>query len=106
MAPRPRQLSMFPGFKEKGATSRAAAEAIAPRTKILRDKIMELFAQPSWMVGLTTDEAAKLLREDKLAIRPRFTELYAEGLITKSAIRRKNESGASAAVWVPCRKPK
>lgn len=84
-----------PGSKRDG-TSRDAAQAIAPRAKTLRDQCLALIRQHP----MTADECAAQLNESVLAIRPRITELLKLGHIRESGLRRKNASGASAAVWV------
>lgn len=92
-----------PGFKEKGGASQDAAAAIAPKADGLRERILALFnSEPLKVKGrvrITADEAAAMLRVDRLGIRPRFTELLAEGKIRKTDQRRKNVSGQSATVW-------
>ena len=83
-----------PGYRRTD-TSKAAAEDIAPKAETLRQMcIRELFHR-----GLTADECADILGVDKLAIRPRFSELLKMERITDSGIRRQNASGKSAIVW-------
>jgi hypothetical protein len=83
-----------PGFKEQ-ETSRAAAEAIAPRTPRLRAACLRVIArQPA-----TPDEVADELGLSILSIRPRFTELARTGRITDTGLRRPNQSGRMAKVW-------
>ena len=48
---------------------------------------------------MTSDECARELGIDRLAIRPRFTELSQSGSIQDSGQRRKNSNGKSAIVW-------
>jgi hypothetical protein len=93
-----------PGFKEKGGASQDAAAAISPKVDALHLRILTLFENDALKgadgrVRLTADEAATMLRVDRLGIRPRFTELLAEGKIKKTDQRRKNISGQSATVW-------
>lgn len=83
-----------PGYRRR-ATSKAAADAIAPRAVKLRDLV---FAEIKKRDG-TADEIAKRLRQTVLATRPRCTELAKLGLITDAGIRRSNVSGRSAIVW-------
>lgn len=79
----------------KDDTSREAAEAIRPRSHILRDKVLAcLKRQP-----LTVHECARLLRETVPAVQPRFSELRAMDLIADSGERRLNDSGRKAIVW-------
>ena len=89
-----------PGAKTPG-TSTEAAEKIAPRASVLRDRVERLFLTGA---TLTADECAEALHESVLAIRPRLSELVKMGLIGKSyqgdmPERRKNASGMSAQVW-------
>jgi predicted ArsR family transcriptional regulator len=83
-----------PGYKAPG-TSREAAQAMQGRAQRLRDQVLALLQSEE----LTADEAATKLGESVLSVRPRFSELHRMGLIWHSTKRRKNISGASAAVW-------
>ena len=83
---------------QHGDTDRAAAEHIerSGRAQTLRDQCEDLLRRhPS---GMTADEAAVSLRVDKLAIRPRFTELKQRGELVYRGRRRKNASGSSQRV--------
>src|SRR5690606_7276704 len=73
-------------------TSEDAAEAMASRAERLRDAILRLLLAHD---NLTPDEAAEMLGESVLAVRPRFTELGERGLgwVERSGERRVNESG-------------
>lgn len=68
------------------------------RTARLRGKVRGAYA--AMTKGLTADECAAALREDKLSIRPRVSELVKDGFLKDSGIRRKNKSGKSAAVFI------
>ena len=48
---------------------------------------------------MTTDETANVLGVDRLAIRPRFSELKDMLLVRDSGERRKNKSNKNAIVW-------
>lgn len=85
-----------PGFKEP-TTSQDAAVKMKSRAETLRAKVM--FAIEMAPTGLTPDEAAGLLGESVLAVRPRVTELKRLGLIEKTGERRRNVSCMSASVW-------
>jgi len=87
-----------PGYKDRD-TSRQAAQHVASRVELLRDRCA-LRVRQAGAQGLTADEAAELVGETVLAIRPRFTELLHLGKIKDSGTRRKNDSGRSAKVWV------
>ncbi len=82
-----------PGWKGT-PTSHAAAESVDADT--LRGLALDyLQAQGDH----TADEIAAGLRIDRLAIRPRCSELKAKALIRDSGVRRPNASGKSAIVW-------
>ena len=87
------------GYKHSPAeTTKQAAESMARPAPHLRVRVLEAIrAAPE---GLTADEAAERLNLSILSIRPRVTELKADGLIIPSCARRKNASGRNAIVWV------
>ncbi len=76
-------------------TSKAAADAMETGAVAIRNKVLRLL----WTGCFTADEAAARLGIDKLAVRPRFSELAKMNLIADSNLRRKNESGKQAIVW-------
>jgi predicted ArsR family transcriptional regulator len=85
-----------PGVKtERPETSRQAASKMESKAATLRERCFRLLQGDSY----TADEIAAALGEDRLAIRPRISELVAMGKIEDSGRRHKNESGARAAVW-------
>jgi predicted ArsR family transcriptional regulator len=84
-----------PGYRQTD-TSKAAADSMKPTSNLLQRKVLSLLTPA---LCLTADEAADLMGEDKLSIRPRFTELKALGKIEDTGLRRRNESGRSAIVW-------
>lgn len=80
------------GFK--GAeTSFEAARSIDAKT-LQRLVLAQLYVRP-----MTADEIADRLGIDKLSIRPRCSELKAQGKLTDSGIRRENASGKRAIVY-------
>lgn len=83
-----------PGWKDRD-TSEAAAEAIKPKADTLRQKVMTALS----LRPMSTDDTADVLDEDKLAVRPRFSELSAMGLIEDTGRRTRNVSGKMAIVW-------
>lgn len=87
-----------PGFKEP-TTSKESAIKYRGRAKVLLPKVFDAIVAAG-AAGLTADEAASILGETVLAIRPRVTELKEIGEIERSGERRKNVSGMSAAVWI------
>ena len=89
-----------PGYKEP-TTSRAAAERIRPTAEDLRARVLaSIKAEPK-----TADAVADALGITLLTIRPRVSELRAQGQIRPKIdergrqVRRRNFSGASAIVW-------
>jgi len=74
-------------------TSEDAAEAMASHAERLRERILELLLGHD---NLTPDEAATLLREDRLATRPAFSVLRGLGYLEHSGERRRNVSGLRA----------
>jgi len=80
----------LPGYKV-GGTSKDAAIAIG-NTEAIRLQILD-------MLPRTADEIASAIGRSILYIRPRLSELVADGRARKTQARRKNESGLSAAVY-------
>lgn len=84
------------GWKtEDPPTSRLAGLAEEGRAATLRDEARTLLAYQD----LTADECAALMESTVLAVRPRLSELRAQGRIEPTGERRRNASGHSAAVW-------
>ena len=86
-----------PGYREQ-TTSRAAARVVAAGAGALRERVFAVI-RAAGARGLTADEAAAALGETILCIRPRVSELRAEGRIEPTGERRKNDSGLSAKAW-------
>lgn len=86
----------FPGFKAAG-TSEEAAQAIAPRVKGLRLRVLNVF-KGSHPQGMTPDEAADSLKLSILSVRPRCSELRRLGLLERMLARHPNDSGCQANV--------
>lgn len=84
-----------PGHKG-GATSAAAAEAVAPSASTYREMVLRGLRRrgPS-----TPEEMALWLRVDLMSIRPRFSELSAKGLIRRTGQTRISRTGKRANVW-------
>lgn len=83
-----------PGFKRR-QTSRAAAEAMAPKAKSLRARVYDaLKSKPG-----TPEEIAARLGEPVMNCRPRFSELSAHDLIRDTGHRRTAMGGRQAIVW-------
>ena len=86
-----------PGFKTPG-TSEDAARAMRGHSVELRRRTLDAI-RGSGMFGLTADQVAFELGANILAIRPRVSELAADGEIIKTEERRANASGLKASVW-------
>ena len=78
--------------------SQEAAQHIAPSVGELQKLTLREIAKHQ--SGLTADEVAARLGLDRLSIRPRCTELRKRNKIFDSSVRRKNQSGRSATVWI------
>jgi hypothetical protein len=85
-----------PGFKEH-TTSLEAAAAVASKAAAMREKVLSVFQTGA---RLTADEVASRLKESVLSIRPRVSELYADGKIVRTGGCRKNRSGNRTHVLV------
>ncbi len=84
-----------PGYKARD-TARDAARDMAPKAPVLRAMILESMGKGyAW----TPDKFAESRGLDKLAVRPRFSELAATGDIIDTGQRQSNASGKRAAVW-------
>lgn len=80
-------------------TSIAAADALASILGRLQLMALEAIRESGW-TGLTAEELAKRLGEDRWTIQPRTSELRIKDLIRDSGMRRRNASGKAAIVWV------
>lgn len=99
-----RQEELWPVYPEvPGArptdTSLAAAESVAETAETLREAVF------GWILlrkggGSTADETAEALDLSILTVRPRVSELRAQGRIVDSGERRTNASGRRAIVWI------
>ena len=83
-----------PGYKKR-ETSKQAAEDIKPSAETLRNQVYQILKSRE----LSADQCAELMEEDKLSIRPRFSELAKMGKIEDSGKRTLNRSGKRAVVW-------
>jgi DNA-binding MarR family transcriptional regulator len=84
-----------PGFARDSQTSRAAAEAIAPKMRELHRLILAALANHG---ALTADEIADRLSRHVLTIRPRLTELKELGYVESARITRPSAIGNSMRV--------
>lgn len=97
-----------PGWKEP-TTSRDAAERVASEAKTLRDNALKVL-RAAWPAGLTAHEVAARMGRSIMSIAPRLSELRKVDEVMPARredgkpLRRPNESGCTATVWV-CRRP-
>jgi hypothetical protein len=84
--PEPR-YPLVPGAKVAG-TSRDAADKVAPKV-----------AGGRRLGPKTPDEVAAAIGKSVLYVRPRMSELAAQGLVEKTGVRRPNDSGLDANEW-------
>lgn len=88
------------GFKGSAETGREAAEAINKKLGRLQ-RLVQSAVKARGRYGLTPEEAADILRMDRVSVQPRFSELKALGLVKDSGLRRINPSSRKrAVVWV------
>ncbi len=86
-----------PGWKATTTeTSREAAALERMPAGVLREQAERILQR---FENCTADEAATLIGVSPLAIRPRFSELVAQGKAEDSGVRRRNASGKSAVAW-------
>ena len=87
-----------PGYKIEGTSQQAAASMVGP-ANALRMRVLAHVRKCGYN-GSTTDICASVIGESVLAVRPRFTELEQMGLIRKTKLTEKNESGRNATVYM------
>ena len=97
-----KQLEMYPfgaGYKEIAGVSKQIAKK---QNKELNNRFTWSMALNLFKVhleGLTSDEVAEMLNESISSIRPRVSELRAQGKIVSTGKRRKSSTGNGATVW-------
>ena len=79
------------GWKD-ATTSKDAAQAIEGqgRAAILRERVLAAYRTDLYT---TADEMAHYLNESILAIRPRVSELYKQGLLRRTGAKHKSDGG-------------
>lgn len=77
-------------------TRRESHEAIKPSKAHLQKLVLDLLKNEG---PRTADECATRLNVDRLAIRPRLSELSLSGCVSATSDRRRNDSGKYAIVW-------
>lgn len=87
-----------PGYKRPGTSQEAARKVRGSANDRRAEALRLIIASPA---GLTADEVADAMLLPVLSIRPRVSELVAQGRIIEGPTRRKTSSGMSAAVWIP-----
>lgn len=84
-----------PGWKARETSAQAAAQAEPAASRLKR----LCLAQLRDVGPMSPDECAERLGEDKLSIRPRFSELAALGKIEDTGLRGHNASGRRCIIW-------
>lgn len=86
-----------PGWRDP-TTSLDAAKRVKDKSKVLRARILaHLELVP---LGLSAHEIARSLELPSSVVQPRLSELRSAGRIKPSGRRVRNESGATAHIWV------
>lgn len=84
-----------PGYKED-TTSRDAAEAFENEAHVLRQMVVASLRDRG---PATADTLARSIGRDRLAVRPRVSELRAAGAVFDTGKRGVNVSGKKAIIW-------
>ncbi len=85
----------IPGFRPAATeTSREAAPSRNSAAALREQCVQALAKSPG-----TADEIAHRMGVSFLSIRPRISELRAQGTVVPTDVRRPNDSGKSAVVW-------
>lgn len=92
-------LSWRPPAQRHSDTSRAAADAIAPKAGTLRAVVLA-FIKSQGAFGATDEEISLALDMAGNTVRPRRRELQQAGLVVDSGRRRPTESRRLAVVWI------
>ena len=83
-----------PGWKGRD-TSKAAAQAIAPKAQSLRERVLvAVTAQPG-----SPEQIARRIGVPLMNVRPRLSELAARGLVVDTGRREIADGGRKAIVW-------
>lgn len=81
------------------ATSQAAAIGVNSKAKVIRQKVLDALKQAG-VRGLTAEECAEIIKEDKSNVRPRLSELLLTGDAEKSNKTRMNGNGKQTRVYL------
>ena len=92
----PSEYPNIAGYKDP-TTSKEAATAIETtgRAAILRELVLEYY---NGGCQNTADEMAWILGESILSIRPRVSELFKQGLLRRTGMKRKSDGGKASHV--------
>jgi len=90
-----RQFPYAPGYKDVD-TSKKTAQAIIAEADTLREKVAVLYRSGA---KASADKIAEALGRSVLAIRPRVSELVAQGKLQDTGMRERNASGHMAKVY-------
>lgn len=89
----------LPACQMHSETSRAAAHAIKPSAKALREQVFD-FVKGRGERGATDEEIASCLKMSGNTERPRRRELVLAGRVIDSGKKRETESGLMATIWI------
>lgn len=88
-----------PGYRRNAPeTSREAAAVIAPIAGNHRDKVLAALAE-AHPESLCSEQIGEKVGLTPYAVRPRISELFADGQIERTEDRTKNEGGRSVMLW-------
>jgi hypothetical protein len=90
-----------PPYQRHSATSRRAAERIAPMAPTKRGEVLA-FITACGPEGATDEEMQRRMPMPANTQRPRRIELVADGFVKSSGKTRVTRSGDYAVVWVAC----
>jgi DNA-binding Lrp family transcriptional regulator len=94
----------LPGYQRGSDTSKEAAVKFASAAKSIRENILHIMrtenVEPDLFTrGWTPDEIVERMGLDRCTVRPRFTELAADGIIRDTGLRRENKRGYKTTVF-------
>lgn len=91
--------ALFPPHQRKSDTSRASAQATAPKFSARMVSVLQEIYDRGHL-GMTDEEGQELMNIDGNSYRPARVILSHNGMIRDSEIRRKTKSNRNAAVWM------
>ena len=86
-----------PGNKGGGA-SLLAAHKITPAAGSIKERVLACYQRNRY--GMTPDQCAQMINEDKLNVRPRVSELVAEAKLVKTPALHRDVTGKTQHIFV------